>query len=180
MRKIIVLCGLAALAFSSVHAAEVKVQWQDPEKFTDIRPANDSRKSYRERVIRKFDEFFQQMGMKLPEGYNLDVTVTDIDLAGDVDYFISGAGNALRVVKDIYSPAMKFSYVLRDNHGEQVMQADEKLRDMGFMQSIRSAHNSDEFRYEKQMLEDWFERELKPGVEQHQHMLPKVSVKPAV
>ena len=175
MRKIMLLCGITMLTATAVQAAEVKVDWQQPEKFTDIRPANDSRKVYRERVLQKFDGFFQQLATSLPEGYQWQVTVTDIDLAGEVDYFAGGAGNALRVVKDLYSPAIKFNYVLRDKHGEEVASGEEKLRDMGFMQSLRSNHSNEEFHYEKQMLDSWFNKALLPKVEQYSAKLPKVS-----
>lgn len=175
MRKILLLCGFSLLTAGTVQAGEVAVQWQQPEKFTDIRPANDTRKAYRERVLKKFDGFFAELANKLPDGYKWEVTVTDLDLAGDVDYFAGGAGNPLRVVKDIYSPAIKFSYVVRDKHGEEVASAEEKLRDMGFMQTLNSVNNSDEFRYERQMLQDWFNKELQPKVEQYAQALPKVS-----
>ncbi|MBZ9612472.1 DUF3016 domain-containing protein [Rheinheimera maricola] len=175
MRKILLLCGLTVLATTAVQAGEVKVTWQEPEKFTDIRPANDNRKAYRARVIKKFEGFFTDMASDLPQGYQWDITVTDIDLAGDVDYFAGGAGNALRIVKDIYSPAIKFNYVLRDKHGEEVANGEEKLRDMSFMQQLRSSNSNEEFRYEKQMLQDWFKKELQPKVEQYAQSLPKVS-----
>ena len=175
MRNILVFCSLSALISFAVPAADVTLKWQEPEKFTDIRPANDSRKAFRERVQKKFEEFFTEMAAKLPQGYVWDVTITDIDLAGDVDYFAGGAGNALRVVKEIYSPAVRFNHSLRNANGEQVMQGEEKLRDMGFIQSLRSTRDSDEFRYEKQMLEDWFNKTVLPQVEQQQQALPKVS-----
>jgi hypothetical protein len=175
MRKLILLCGFSVLTCTAVQAGDVTVQWQEPEKFTDIRPANDSRSKYRERVMQKFDGFFNEMAAKLPDGYRWQVTVTDIDLAGDVDYFIGGAGNALRVVKEIHSPAIKFSYVLRDNHGEEIANADEKLRDMSFMHSLHSVSVNEEFHYEKQMLQDWFSKVLQPKVEQYAKALPKVS-----
>ena len=175
MRNLILASGLTLLAGGFVQAAEVKVEWVEPEKFTDVRPANDSRKVYRERVLKKFDGFFQDMAANLPEGYQWQVTVSDIDLAGDIDYFATGSGQALRIIKDIYSPMIKFSYVLRDKHGEEIAAGEEKLRDMGFMQSVSSLHNTDEFRYEQQMLQNWFKRELAPKVEQYAQSLPKVS-----
>ena len=57
MRKILFLCGLSLLTVGTAQAGEVSVQWQQPEKFTDIRPANDTRKAYRERILKKFDSF---------------------------------------------------------------------------------------------------------------------------
>jgi len=98
------------------------------------------------------------------------VTITDIDLAGDVDYFIGGAGNPLRVVKGIYAPAIRFSHVLLDHEGEEVVSADEKLRDMGFLQSVRSIKDDDPFRYEKQMLTEWFHKEIEPMVSDYAKM----------
>lgn len=175
MRNLILGCGLSMLVAGFTQAAEVKVEWQQPEKFTDIRPANDNRKAYRERVLKKFDGFFQQLATSLPQGYQWQVKVTDIDLAGDVDYFAGGAGNALRVVKDIYSPAIKFNHVLRDQHGEEVISGEEKLRDMGFMHSLRSNQSHNEFHYEEQMLTDWFNKEMLPKVDQHNAKLPKIS-----
>ncbi len=175
MRKILLLSGLVVLSTVAVQAGEVKIEWQEPEKFTDIRPANDSRKAYRERVMKKFDGFFAEMATQLPEGYKWDVTVTDVDLAGDVDYFAGGAGNALRIVKDIYSPAIRFTHVLRDKHGEEVVSSEERLRDMSFMHNLRSTNQNEEFQYEKQMLQSWFKKELQPKVEQYAQTLPKVS-----
>lgn len=175
MRNTLLLCAAALLGSTNALAAEVDVQWQDPEKFTDIRPANDSRKAYRERVMKKFAGFFQELSANLPEGYTWQVTVSDIDLAGDVDYFAGGAGSPLRVVKEIYSPAITFSHVLRDQFGEQVVAGEEKLRDMGFMHSLRSISKSEEFHYEKQMLQDWFDKALQPQLQQHAKALPKIS-----
>ena len=160
MRNTLILCAAALLGSANAFAAEVEVQWQEPEKFTDIRPANDTRAAYRERVMKKFAGFFQELSTSLPEGYTWQVSVSDIDLAGDVDYFAGGSCNPLRVVKEIYSPAIRFSHVLLDQYGEQVASGEEKLRDMGFMHSLRSVSKSEEFHYEKQMLEDWFKRPL--------------------
>lgn len=175
MRNLILLCGLTALTCTAVQAGEVTVKWQQPENFSDIRPANDTRKSYRERVMQKFTGFFQDMAAQMPEGYQWQVTVTDIDLAGEVDYFAGGAGNALRIVKDIYSPAINFTYVLRDKHGEEVSSAEEKLRDMSFMFSLRSTSMNEEFHHEQKMLQDWFSQQLQPKIEQYAQTLPKVS-----
>lgn len=173
MRISILLCSLTLVLGTGVQAGELELKWQDLEKFTDIRPANDNRKAFRERVLKKFEGFFTEMASQLPEGYKWDVTVTDIDLAGDVDYFAAGAGNAIRVVKDIYSPAIQFTHVLRDNHGETVVSGEERLRDMAFMHSVRSANDNEEFRHEKHMLNNWFSKELQPKVEQYASALPK-------
>jgi hypothetical protein len=145
--------------------AKLELEFQQPDTFTDIRPANSTRAKFQQHVQHNFNVFFQEMASELPAGYSWKITITDIDLAGEVDYFVGGAGNPLRIVKDIYSPAIKFTHVLLDYDGEEIVSANEKLRDMGFMQSIRSANDNDPFRYEKQMLTDWFQKEIEPVVD---------------
>lgn len=146
--------------------AGLELKWHELDKFTDVRATNDTRSQFHKRVKRNFEDFFQQLADQLPEGYSWQVTITNIDLAGDVDYFVGGAGNPLRVIKDIHSPAITFTHVLRDEHGDEVISAEEELRDMGFMQSVRSVNENDPFRYEKKMLEDWFNKELEPAVKE--------------
>ena len=178
MRKLALICSvvsLASLAGTAAYAAQVEVNWQQPEKFTDIRPANESKNRYRERVLKIFDGYFVDMAKKLPEDYSWKITVTDLDLAGEIDPFAGGAGNELRVVKEIYSPAIKFSHIIQNNYGEQIINQEEKLRDMGFMHTLRSYRDNDEFRYEKQMLEQWFSRDVLPKIQAAEAEQPKIS-----
>lgn len=178
MRKLALICSmvsLVSLAATTAYAAEVEVNWDQPEKFTDIRPANESRNKYRERVMKHFAGFFADMAQQLPEGYSWKITVTDLDLAGEIDPFAGGAGQELRVVKDIYSPAIKFSHVLQDKYGEQIINQKEQLRDMSFMNSLRNFHSNEEFNYEKQMLAQWFARDVLPKVEAAEAAVPKMS-----
>lgn len=163
-RTIISVVSLLALSVSAAMAGEAEVTFKEPEKYTDIRPANDSRARFQERVLTKFEGFFKELAATLPEGYKWQVTVTDIDLAGDVDYFAAGAGQAIRIVKDIYSPAIRFNYTLTDATGKEVAAGEERLRDMGFMQKISSTVKTQEFEYEQRMLKDWFTKNVQPVV----------------
>ncbi|MDX1676564.1 DUF3016 domain-containing protein [Arsukibacterium sp.] len=157
--------ALAAPVMSDTGSgAELELKWHDMEKFTDVRATNSTQSQFHDRVKREFEDIFQQLASQLPEGYSWQATITDIDLAGHVDYFVAGAGNPLRVVEDIHSPAITFTHVLTDKQGEVVVSKETKLRDMGFMHSLRPTNDDDAFRYEEQMLEDWFKKELEPKV----------------
>jgi hypothetical protein len=161
----LITLGLAApLLANPGSGAELELKWHDMDKFTDVRATSSTRSQFHERVKREFSEIFQQLASQLPDGYNWQATITDIDLAGNVDYFVGGAGNALRVIEDIHSPAITFTHVLTDPRGEVVISSETKLRDMGFMHSLRPTNDNDPFRYEEQMLEDWFKNELEPKV----------------
>ena len=161
---------LAAGAFASTGAAEIKVSWQNPEKFTDIRPGSGTKKAYQQRVITAFDKIWADFSGKLPAGYKLEVVVTDLDLAGDVEPLYNGVGakrsiNDIRVVKDIFFPKMAFDYVLYDQNNTEIGRAaNVKIKDMGFMNSGSVGQNHREFAYEQHMLEKWFNKELMPQI----------------
>lgn len=167
---------LAAPALSNPEAgAELNVTWQEPEKFTDIRAANDSRSRFQDRVQRNFEKFFQEIASELPEGYSWQITVTDVDLAGEVDYFATGTGQAIRVIKEINSPAIRFNHLLRDQYGEEVVGGEERFRDMGFMSRMSPRGSTPEFEFERVMLQDWFKKELQPKITEHAALPAKVS-----
>lgn len=172
---ILALTLLAMSGLANANPATVAVTFEQPEKFTDIRPTHESRSRYQDKVLQSFEKFFGDFAAKMPEGYSWQVTVTDIDLAGDVDYFAGQSGQALRVVKDIHSPAIRFTHTLRDNYGEEVLSGEERLRDMGFMQRINQVGSRGEFEFEQKMLRDWFNKTVQPAVTQHAAVAPKVA-----
>lgn len=141
--------------------SQVQVSWQQPEKFTDIRPSNSSKKAYQERVIKAFDKIWAEIAKDLPVGYQLAITVKDLDLAGDVNPMYRIDHNDVRVVKDIYFPRMTIDYRLTDASGQAVDAGqDVKIKDMSFMSSQPSGFRGDEFGYEKRMLKDWYRKTI--------------------
>ena len=144
-------------------SSAVKVTWLNPEKFSDIRPANGTRKVYQERVMKAFDKFLGDLAKKLPAGYSMEINVKDLDLAGDVNPMYRIDNNDIRVIKDIYFPRMKFDYVLFDQNKQPIQQeSDVKIKDMGFMTSSHIGHQSKEFAYEYEMLKKWFNKTIVP------------------
>lgn len=153
--------GMASSALPS-HAAEVKITWKDPESFSDVRPSNESRVRFRERTLSELEAHIVELGSTLPENQVLSMTVTNVDLAGEVwpSQFV-GFGNSgasdIRVIKRIDIPRMSFSYTLSDADGKVLASEDEvKLKDMDFMESGIRRYRSESLSYEKAMLDDWF------------------------
>lgn len=152
---------LSANALAAQQEATVKVNWQNPEKYTDIRPSSGSKKVYQKRVISAFDKIWADLSKKLPAGHSLVITVKDLDLAGDVNPMYRIDHNDIRVIKEIYFPRMTFDYQLLDSTGQVVMaEQDVKIKDMGFMHSSPIGLGNSEFVYEKQMLKNWFQKTL--------------------
>lgn len=154
------------LGISNVQAqADVEVVWENPEDYKDVKPTNQSRKRFREGVFKKLDEYFYELAENLPDGYKLNVTVTDLDLAGQVwpSSFVGlggGAGSDVRLIKAIDIPRMEFNYTLADASGALVQEKELKIKDMAFQDSPRSRMSNDSLRYEKHMIKEWFDDEF--------------------
>lgn len=154
---------MSANASASQQEPTIKVNWQHPEKYSDIRPSSGTKKSYQKRVIAAFDKIWADFAEKLPVGHTLQVTVKDLDLAGDVNPMYRIDHSDIRVIKEIYFPRMTFDYQLLDSTGQVVAaEQDVKVKDMGFMNSSPIGLGNTEFIYEKQMLKNWFQKHLTP------------------
>tara|TARA_B100002003_G_C14064169_1_gene512173 strand:- start:336 stop:863 length:528 start_codon:yes stop_codon:yes gene_type:complete len=145
-------------------AAEVKINWHEPDSYQDIRPSNQSRSSFRKMVFADLEQYMTKLAEDLPDGQTLSMTVTDLDLAGEVwpASLLGGMGGAdIRLVKPVYIPRMSFSYTLKDASGSVLQNAEVKLKDMAFMdRGTRASRRAENLTYEKAMLKDWFEKAL--------------------
>ena len=90
----------------------------------------------------------------MPAGDKLTLTFTDIDLAGDFEPWHGGRFDEIRIIKEIYPPDFKFTYVLTDRTGQVIKQGSEDIRDMAFGMRVDIDRN-DALRYEKAVLSDW-------------------------
>lgn len=145
-------------------AADVEINWQEPDSYQDIRPSNQSRASFRKMVFSDLEQYMSKLAEDLPDGQTLFMTVTDLDLAGEVwpSSLLGGMGGSdIRLVKPVYIPRMSFSYTLKDAGGSVLQNADVKLKDMAFMdRGTRASRRAENLTYEKAMLRDWFEKTL--------------------
>lgn len=168
MRNTIAVLIVAALSLNAMAATEnaatqsqIKVSWQAPEKFSDIRPASDTKKRFQEKVIRAFDKMWGEFAQDLPAGYQLNIVMTDLDLAGDVNPMYRANHTDIRVIKDIYIPRVKLDFVLTGPMQQEIAKGtDVKIQDMGFMNHAAMNTMSREFHYEHEMLKKWFKKTI--------------------
>ena len=151
MKKLCFTLLALSMPFLSI-AGEAKITWKDFNDYHDVHPANEAKRSYHKRVTKHFEKHISKLAEQLPEGYKLNVTFDDIDLAGD-----SRMGmQEIRVIKRIYFPKLTISYALQDKSGVTVSSAEKLvLKDMSFMDRINKGLDKS-FIYEKQLLSDWF------------------------
>ena len=167
--KKLVLTGLSTclllIAFSGLaHAGEVTLKWGNWDDFTDVNPGNELKESFRERMVKDFGRVFSKFAKKLPDGYQLDVMVNDVDLAGDVRPNMSSVAQ-IRLMTTIYWPRMKFHYELRNDKNELIGSGDEQLSDMGYLTNTRvTLGGATSFEFEEKMISDWFRKQTNAGV----------------
>lgn len=160
-RNLLTLAAISVMfAGSALAKASVEIEWQNPEEYRDVKPVNQSRSSFREQTFKRLEEYINELAEKLPDGQVLTMTVTDLDLAGEVwpASFVGfgSGGNDVRLVKPIYIPRMAFSYTLKDKTGALLKSDEVKIKDMSFQDRHNSFFTSEALRYEKEMLKDWF------------------------
>ncbi|WP_293936026.1 DUF3016 domain-containing protein [Iodobacter sp.] len=156
MKKIFLSIGLLTLINASAWAANAKVIWQAPDKYTDIRATHEQQDRFQQRLFTHMEKVFADLGQKLPADSQLEITVTDFDLAGDIPPMLAGRMNEVRVIKDIYSPKISFTYTFTQN--EQIISGTENFRDLNFMSGISRINKEDDFQYEEKMLRKSFDK----------------------
>jgi hypothetical protein len=151
IRQLAVACACLLAVGSALAGVMVKVNYLQPEKFTDM-PFEPWE---REDVLKGLTEHFQKLGEKLAPDQNLTIEVLDIDLAGRL---VPGAhgGHDIRILRGGADwPRIQLRYSL-DEGGRVLASGDAKLSDMNYLGHLNRYPDGDRLRYEKQMIDDWF------------------------
>jgi hypothetical protein len=155
------LSALVLLLSSALSAAAtVEFSWDDPGTFKDMKATNDNKTRFQTRVMEELEGQFRQEAAKLPADQTLHVTVHDVDLAGEIEYFHRDYPFGLRVVRNVDFPTIDLSYELKDANDTVIKSGSDKIRDLGFRTPVLSARKQDPLRYEHQLIEDWVEMEF--------------------
>ncbi|NOU53184.1 DUF3016 domain-containing protein [Pseudoalteromonas sp. JBTF-M23] len=157
--KNVITMAIGLLCAFGAYAGEGKVHFKDFNDYRDVYPSNEVKGAFHKRLAKQFEKHVAKLAEKLPDGYKLDVTFNDIDLAGEARFNMDN----IRVVKDIYFPRLDISYRLVDNKGQQVIEATEELKDMSFLDRIKSGREGSLY-YEKRLLDQWFESQIAKAV----------------
>ncbi len=157
MKKLFFCFLTAWLLGSHAYAGQARVNWQEPDKYTDIREGNEVRENFRLQLFRDFELIFDDLAKQLPDGYLLEVAVTDVDLAGEVDWMRQASRRDVRILKHIYWPRMSFSYTLKNAAGEPLVSGKEDIKDMAYLASGDPGNNR--LGYEQRMLKSWFKKQ---------------------
>jgi len=150
------LASMLALAVGSAGAA-VTVSYVAPDKFSDIPFVPWER----EETLKQLTDHFTKLGNSLPPGQDLRVEVLDVDLAGRAIPSVR-AGRDIRVMRGQADwPRMQLRFSLEQN-GQVLKSGEAQLSDMNYLDHHTRYFDSEPLRYEKQMIDDWFEKTIGP------------------
>ena len=139
----------------------VEVQWTDPAQFSEIRNSGNRREARRGNWVSDIAEYLRKQAVKrLPEGDRLEVTITNIERAGDYEPWRGIQFDSIRYMRDIYPPRIELDFKLVGADGSIRAQGSRKLSDMSYLTGPTRVGNTDPLRYEKQLLDDWMRREF--------------------
>ncbi len=152
-----VLC--TALSVSAQSAPVVEVAFEKPENFMDAYPRSrgGSDKELQETLADIKRIFAEQAVRYLKPGDRLKVTVTDLDLAGEIEPGPSGVLD-LRILRSITWPRMTVRYTFTRDGKETSAEA--KLSDPGYQDASGICATSGRLCYEKQMVGRWLQRQF--------------------
>lgn len=144
----------------------VAVEWTDPAQFTELKFSGNRWESQRGNWVFQLAEHLREEAVKrLPAGERMEVTITDIDLAGRYEPGRGMNMDRIRVMRDIYPPRMELSFKRYDASGQLVDEGQRKLRDLMYLGKVPGTGSNDSLRYEKRLIDDWLRDELpKPAV----------------
>ncbi|WP_374580469.1 DUF3016 domain-containing protein [Pseudoduganella sp.] len=146
-----IAAALMLAAAGAASAGTVNVTYKDPDKFIDV-PFWDQDRT---EVLKEFSEHFARLGKQLPANQQLNITVTEIDLAGRVE----PRRNSMRDLRVLRGgadwPTMQLNYSLEQD-GKVIASGNSSLNNMMYLQGINPYREGDLLRYEKPMVDKWF------------------------
>ncbi len=159
------LLAAALLAAASLLSAadsaqtDVAVNFHQADKFTDARSrfGGTTDQHYLDSLAA---HLMKLAAPHLAPGQRLEVTFTDIDLAGDFNP-ASVRNHDIRIIREIYIPRQQLSFRLVGENGEVVKEGERRLSDLNFLNNPNIIGRNEPLFYDKALLSDWVRNEFK-------------------
>lgn len=150
------LAAVLLVATAGAASAGVTVSYEKPDKFRDMPYSEIDR----DEVLRQLSAHFAKLGDDLPPGQELRITVRDIDLAGRIEPVRWHFNNDIRLLRGGADwPTMQLSYVLEEN-GQVLRSGEATINNMMYLDRSNRYSSGDPLRFEKQMVDEWFKRDI--------------------
>ena len=140
--------------------ARVAVTYVDPEKFSEAREYGQQDRYNDADYLKTLKSHLIKRATKmLPPGDRLEVSITDIKLAGGFEPWHGPDLRHVRFMKDVYPPRIDLTFKLIGSDGKVLREGSRKLRNLGYLQSgLARPGDTDPLRYDKGLLDSWLRR----------------------
>lgn len=140
----------------------VSVQWGDPARFSEIAHSSNRWEAARGNWVNDLaDHLATQAAQRLEADQRLQVTLNDIDRAGDYEPWRGPRMADIRMLRDIYPPRIALSWQLTGADGQALDSGERVLQDPGFLHGgLRLGNRNDALRYEKALIDRWLQQVL--------------------
>jgi len=141
-------------------AERVTVQLQKPEAFKDFKATCIGMDARTRGMLDNLKQFIRASAARyLRDGGALEITVTDIDMAGEFETWRGPPACSVRVMLDIHAPRVVLDFRLTDRDGTIVSAGHRDVSDPLYL-TRAVMRSTDPLRYEKNLLLDWLQQEL--------------------
>ena len=159
----LVVLTLAPAAAVRADDTRVTAVLANPERYTDFRSSCVARPADARALAGEIEAFLRtEAAPLLPEDTRLEITVVNVDMAGDIESWRGPGRCDLRVMKDVYPPRIELRFRLTDADGRETRAGRRLLQDSNYLADAESG-GLDRLRHEKALLRDWLRRELREG-----------------
>lgn len=146
------LIAAGLLAAGAAHASgRAEVRYIEPEHFTDAGFGVIER----ERTQKLLAHQIERLASRLPDGQTLKVEITDVDLAGEIDWLSPQRLRVMGQLPDAPRLALRFELT---QGGQVVARGEERLSDLSYLDRRSGLKGNDALPYENRMLAEWFDK----------------------
>lgn len=139
----------------------VSVAWSDPATFAELRYGVNRYEAARGNWLGDLARYLRkQAERRLAAGERLELTIVDVDRAGDYEPGQNVGLYDTRILRDIYPPRMTVQFRHFADGGAVLAEGERKLSDLAYLIGINPINSTDALRYEKRMIDTWLRREL--------------------
>jgi hypothetical protein len=150
-----------AVSGAAAQDSRVSVVFTHHEKYTDLKLTCVSGDGEARALMSKLTRFLREAGARrVPEGQRLEITVSNIDMAGEIESWRGPGRCDLRIVKDVYPPRIDLQFRLLGAGGAEVRAGTRHLQDSNYLTNAAPV-TADHLRHEKALLLDWLRSELR-------------------
>jgi hypothetical protein len=147
--------GCSSPDSSSAGGGTARVEFVNPEKYTDLQANDRTLADSRTVLLPKIESYITDQAVRLlPSGRHLDVRILNIDEAGSIRLI---SGRQIRVAPDSEPARIELEYTLTDSTGKTLKSGRENLNSFGRPPNP-SEQRSEELHLEKDLLRRWIRR----------------------